>query len=85
MEVTTPENLYKAKYELETMSSEELIEAHNELIDFLRNLQDDVYNQIDLINRVRIEKLGLEDEVLVTRVPRNRTENGDIITPGYGG
>ena len=71
MEVTTPENLYKAKYELETMSSEELIEAHNELIDFLRNLQDDVYNQIDLINRVRIEKLGLEDEVLVTRVPRN--------------
>ena len=85
MEVTTPENLYKAKYELETMSSEELIEAHNELIDFLRNLQDDVYNQIDLIYRVRIEKLGLEDEVLVTRVPRNRTENGDIITPGYGG
>ena len=71
MEVTTPENLYKAKYELETMSSEELIEAHNELIDFLRNLQDDVYNQIDLINRVRIEKLGLEDEVLVTRVTRN--------------
>ena len=71
MEVTTPENLYKAKYELETMSSEELIEAHNELIDFLRNLKDDVYNQIDLINRVRIEKLGLEDEVLVTRVPRN--------------
>jgi len=85
MEVTTPENLYKAKYELENLTSEELIEAHNDLVDFLHKLQDDVYNQIDLINRVRIEKLGIEDEVLVTRIPRNRTENGDIITPGYGG
>ena len=74
MEVTTPENLYKAKYELETLTSEELIEAHNELIDFLHKLQDDVYNQIDLINRVRVEKLGLEDEVVVTRIPRNRGE-----------
>jgi hypothetical protein len=72
MEVTTPENLYKAKYELENLTSEELIEAHNDLIDFLHKIQDDIYNQIDLINRVRIEKLGLEDEVLVTRVPRNR-------------
>ena len=85
MEVTTPENLYKAKYELENLTSEELIEAHNDLVDFLHKLQDDVYNQIDLMNRVRIEKLGIEDEVLVTRIPRNRTENGDIITPGYGG
>ena len=85
MEITTPENLYKAKYELENLTSEELIEAHNDLVDFLHKLQDDVYNQIDLINRVRIEKLGIEDEVLVTRIPRNRTENGDIITPGYGG
>tara|TARA_B100000949_G_C14207769_1_gene418911 strand:+ start:17 stop:241 length:225 start_codon:yes stop_codon:yes gene_type:complete len=74
MEVTTPENLYKAKYELENLTSEELIEAHNELIDFLHKLQDDVYNQIELINRVRIEKLGLEDEMVVTRIPRNRGE-----------
>jgi len=74
MEVIISENLYKAKYELENLTSEELIEAHNELIDFLHKLQDDVYNQIDLINRVRIEKLGLEDEVIVTRIPRNRGE-----------
>jgi len=72
MEVTTPENLYTAKYKLENLTSEELIETHNDLIDFLHKIQDDVYNQIDLINRVRIEKLGLEDEVLVTRIPRNR-------------
>jgi len=72
MENTTSETLYKAKYELEELTSEELVEAHNELIDFLKKLQEDVYNQIDLINRVRVEKLGLEDEVVVTRIPRNR-------------
>jgi len=71
MELIPPENLYKAKYELENLTSEELIEAHNELIDFLRKLTDDVYNQIDLMNRVRVEKLGIEDEVVVTRIPRN--------------
>ena len=60
------------RVQLEDLTSEELVEAHNELIDFLRKLQDDVYNQIDLINRVRVEKLGLEDEVVVTRIPRNR-------------
>jgi len=72
MEITTPENLYKAKYELETLTSVELIDAHNELIDFLRKLEADVYNQIDLMNSVRVEKLGIEDEVIVTRVPRNQ-------------
>ena len=72
MENTTSETLYKAKDELENLTSEELVEAHNELIDFLKKLQEDVYNQIDLINRVRVEKLGLEDEVVVTRIPRNR-------------
>jgi|TARA_R110000824_G_scaffold52052_10_gene144725 hypothetical protein len=72
MENTTSETLYKAKYELEELTSEELVEAHNELIDFLQKLQEDVYNQIDLINRVRVEKLGLEDEVVVTRIPRER-------------
>jgi len=72
MENTTSETLYKAKYELEELTSEELVEAHNELIDFLKKLQEDVYNQIDLINRVRVEKLGLEDEVVVTRIPRER-------------
>jgi hypothetical protein len=71
MELIPPENLYKAKYELENLTSEELIEAHNELIDFLRKLTDDVYNQIDLMNRVRVEKLGIEDEVVVTCIPRN--------------
>jgi len=72
MENITSETLYKTKDELENLTSEELIEAHNELIDSLHKFQDDVYNQIDLINRVRIEKLGLEDEVVVTRIPRNR-------------
>ena len=72
MENTTSETLYKAKYELEELTSEELVEAHNELIDFLKKLQEDVYNQIDMINRVRVEKLGLEDEVVVTRIPRER-------------
>ena len=72
MENTTSETLYKAKDELENLTSEELVEAHNELIDFLKKLQEDVYNQIDLINRVRVEKLGLEDEVVVTRIPRER-------------
>lgn len=74
MENTTSETLYKAKYELEELTSEELVEAHNELIDFLKKLQEDVYNQIDLINRVRVEKLGLEDEVVVTRIPRERRQ-----------
>jgi hypothetical protein len=72
MENTTSETLYKAKYELEELTSEELVESHNELIELLRKFQDDIYNQIDLINRVRVEKLGLEDEVVVTRVPRER-------------
>ena len=72
MENTTSETLYKAKYELEELTSEELVAAHNELVDFLKKLQEDVYNQIDLINRVRVEKLGLEDEVVVTRIPRER-------------
>ena len=70
MTVETPESLYKAKYELENLTSEELVEAHNDLIDFFQKIKLDVYNQIDLINRVRIEKLGLEDEVEVVRVPR---------------
>ena len=72
MENTISETLYKAKYELEELTSEELVEAHNELIDLLKKLQEDVYNQIDLINKVRVEKLGLEDEVVVTRIPRER-------------
>ena len=42
------------------------------MIDLLKKLQEDVYNQIDLINKVRVEKLGLEDEVVVTRIPRER-------------
>mgnify|MGYP004451505953 CR=1 FL=1 len=66
-----PEVLYKANYELRDLTQEELVEAHNELIDFLQNLQTDIYNQIDLVNRVRVEKLGLEDELVVTRIPRN--------------
>ena len=49
MEVTTPESLYKPKYELETLTSEELIKTHNELVNFLYKIQDDIYNQIDLI------------------------------------
>ena len=72
MTVETPESLYKAKYELENLTSEELIDAHNELIDFFQKLKLDVYNQIDLINAVRVEKLGLEDEVEVIKIPRNR-------------
>jgi len=72
VEITIPENLYKTKYELENLTSEELIKTHNELVDFLYKIQDDIYNQIDLLNRVRVEKLGLEDELVVTRIPRNR-------------
>ena len=70
--ILTPENLYKAKYELENLTSEELIDAHNELIDFFQKLKIDLHNQLDLINKVRIEKLGLEDEVQVIKIPRNR-------------
>ena len=50
----------------------ELIDAHNDVIDFFQKLKIDLHNQLDLINKVRIEKLGLEDEVQVIKIPRNR-------------
>ena len=48
MTVEIPATLYKAKYELENLTSEELIDAHNDLIDFFQKLKLDVYNQISL-------------------------------------
>ena len=67
-----PEILYRDKYELEKLTFEELIDAHNDVIDFFQKLKIDLHNQLDLINKVRIEKLGLEDEVQVIKIPRNR-------------
>ena len=67
-----PEILYRDKYELENLTFEELIDAHNDVIDFFQKLKIDLHNQLDLINKVRIEKLGLEDEVQVIKIPRNR-------------
>ena len=42
VEIKIPENLYKTKYELENLTSEELIKTHNELVDFLYKIQDDI-------------------------------------------
>ena len=67
-----PEILYRDKYELEKLTFEELIDAHNDVIDFFQKLKIDLHNQLDSINKVRIEKLGLEDEVQVIKIPRNR-------------
>jgi len=67
-----PEILYRDKYELEKLTFEELIDAHNDVIDFFQKLKIDLHNQLDLINKVRVEKLGLEDEVQVIKIPRNR-------------
>ena len=72
MNIEAPDTLYLSQEELEQLTSEDLIQAHNNIVDFLVNVQNDVNDQIELLNHVRIKKSGLEDEVEIVRVPRER-------------
>jgi len=72
MNIEAPDTLYLSQEELEQLTSEDLIQAHNNIVDFLVNVQNDVNDQIELLNHVRIKKAGLEDEVEIVRVPRER-------------
>jgi hypothetical protein len=66
----------KTKEELQKMSDDELLEWHNSLVEENLEMEDpddmmENYSQMELFQRVWLERHGVEDKMIEVRVPRN--------------